>query len=249
MQNPISTAGRDAGSLSQWEQAALTSWGRYITRAEQRMILQAAATAGSPGLVLDNGCGEGRWTQLLRRRGWQAICADTDPVALGKCRLRNPGTVCLLVSPDDGRLPAADGTVGLLLCIEVPGVLESGWFQAEARRVLKAGGLLLGIFHNRNSPRGWFRSAADAARGKPSFYRLGFSQWRRALRRAGLEIVRAEGLCWFPFHRTSNSRWIPFFARVEQMTGLRALVSSSPWVLFTARKDASPGTARESAPS
>ena len=213
----------------------MTGWGRYITRAEERVILRAAG--GSPGLVLDNGCGEGRWTHLLGKRGSPAICADTDQVALDKCRLRNPGAVCVLLAPGERRLPAADGSVSLILSIEVPAVLESRWFQEEVRRVLKPGGMLVGVFYNRNSLRGGFRAASDFVRGSFCFYRVGFGRWRRRIRRAGLRIVHAEGLCWFPFHRTSNSRWIPLFTRLERLAGLRALVRFSPWVLFIARKD------------
>jgi len=231
----ISTAAQEGTLLSKWEKAALTAWGRYITEAEKRVILRAAD--GNPGLVFDNGCGEGRWTDLLGRQGWRAICADTDRVALDKCRLRNPAAVCLLLAPNECRLPAEDGSVSLILSIEVPAVLESGWFQEEARRVLKPGGMLLGVFYNRNSLRGGFRAAADFVRGKFCFYRMGFGHWRRQIRRADLRIVHAEGLCWFPFHRMSNSRWIPRFTRLEQLVGLRTLVRFSPWVLFIARKD------------
>jgi len=238
----LAAGGSDA--LSQWERVALTSWGRYIAQAEERAILQVAGSSHRPGLVLDTGCGEGRWTALLRKHGWEAICVDTDPVALAKCQERNPGVACMLVPRSGCRLPAADASVSLLLCIEVPGVLESAWFQEEARRVLKPGGSLLGIFHNRSSVRGCFRAAADFAHGSVGFYRLGFREWRRRIRRAGLCVVRAEGLCWFPFRRLSNSRWVPVFARLEARLGLRALATFSPWVLFVAEKVALPEPAR-----
>lgn len=74
----------DTETLSLWEQAALTRWGRYITETERTLFRQVNRMAGKPGTLLDVGCGEGRWTSLLHREGWKAICADVDERALAK---------------------------------------------------------------------------------------------------------------------------------------------------------------------
>src|SRR5678810_1382137 len=114
--------------LSQWERAALTRWGRYISNTEKRVVAQALQIKGQPGVAFDFGCGEGRWTSLLREQGWQVICGDVDEVARTKCATRNPGCRCLPLTLGANRFPLEDSSVDVVLCIEVPGVLESAWF-------------------------------------------------------------------------------------------------------------------------
>ena len=222
--------------LSHWESAALTRWGRYITNIEQPVLFQAARIIGQPGVLFDFGCGEGRWTSMLREQGWQAVCGDVDQLALAKCATRNPGCHCVTLTMGDNRFPLEDASVDVVLCIEVPGVLESAWFRQEVARVLKPGGVLMGVFHNRCSARGLFRAAADRLRGQYCYYQLGFRPWTSLLRQAGLEIIQAEGLCWFPFGRLSNSMLIPPSISFERAMGLRTLPALSPWVVFIAQK-------------
>src|SRR5215510_5424876 len=124
---------------SHWESVALTRWGR----------------------ILDYGCGEGRWSRLLHSLGWQPICADMDPIALEKCRRRNPSFDCRLMERSAKELPSEDRAVQMILCVEVRSVLESSWFLSEARRVLADDGLLVGVFYNRFSLRGIYRHHAD----------------------------------------------------------------------------------------
>lgn len=45
-------------------------------------LLNALAYCEAPGLALDLGCGAGRDSLELLRRGWQVIALDTDPAAL-----------------------------------------------------------------------------------------------------------------------------------------------------------------------
>ncbi len=226
---------RPAG-LSLWERVALTRWGRYITEIERTWLQAALARMARPGRAFDFGCGEGRWSMMLREHGWRTVCADIDPAALAKCRRNNPEAECILLSRTAKELPAADSSIDLLVCIEVPHVLESDWFQNEACRMVKPGGLIVGVFHNRDSVRGWFRARLDQKHGRFSFYLLGYRAWRAAMRRAGFEVLRAEGLCWFPFGRQSNSFLIPWAVRIEKLLGLRSLPTWSPWVLFVLRR-------------
>jgi SAM-dependent methyltransferase len=218
--------------LSQWERAALTRWGRYITNLETQVLARAGQMIGRPGVVFDFGCGEGRWTSLLREKGWQAICGDIDEVALAKCAERNPGARCVPLTMGEDRFPVDDAAADLVLCIEVPG--EGAWFRKELVRVLKPGGLVVGIFHNRDSARGLLRSVRDKQRGQYCFYQMGYSTWSSHMRAVGLDIVHAEGLCWFPFGRMSDSALIPASIGLERFLGLRALPSLSPWVAFIA---------------
>ena len=223
-------------NLSQWERAALTRWGRYITTLEKQVLARAGRMMGQPGVVFDFGCGEGRWTSLLREQGWRAICGDVDEVALAKCADRNPGCRCVKLTMGDNRFPVEDAAADLVLCIEVPGVLESAWFREETARVLKPGGMVVGIFHNRSSARGLLRAVLDKQGGQYCFYQMGFSPWSSRMRAVGLDIVHAEGLCWFPFGRMSNSPLIPASIFFERVFGLRSLPALSPWVAFIAVK-------------
>ena len=58
---------------------------------------------------------------------------------------------CVLVSPDDSKLPCDTESMKLVLCVEVQPVIKSDWFLEEASRVLQQGGLIVGVFCNRLS--------------------------------------------------------------------------------------------------
>jgi SAM-dependent methyltransferase len=219
-----------------WERTNASRWGAYLASHEERMLKVAEQLSKRPGArVLDIGCGEGRWSGPLLRSGWRATCLDIDPVALAKCQARNPGAECIQVVPDATSLPVPDASVDLIMSVEVPRILDQEWFVAEARRILRPGGIIAGVFYNRDSVRGFYRYAADRARRQRSFYWIGFPQWRALLRSAHIDVVKAEGLCWFPFSRMSNSPLIPACAKLEKALGLSRLTRFSPWVLFVAR--------------
>jgi SAM-dependent methyltransferase len=222
--------------LSFWERVALTRWGKYVTRLEERMILRTESSITEPRRVLDFGCGEGRWTKLLTERGWQAICTDLDWKALAKCQKRNPSAQCILARGSETSLPVVSGSLGMILCIEVRGVLQSAWFVPETLRALSPGGVLCGVFHNRMSPRGFLRSCLDRRSRLPSFYLMAYNRWRNNLLRQGFEIVHEEGLCWFPFSRYSDSWLVPICVSLERAAQLHRLPKLSPWVAFAARK-------------
>lgn len=217
-----------------WEDVAQTRWGRYITALEAAAVRAAAATVGRPGHALDVGCGGGRWTRLLLDEGWSVTATDVDPAATALCAVRNPEADCRTVGTGEERLPAAGGTVGLLVCIEVVSVASTDWFASEGARVLAPEGRLVTVVWNRSSLRGGWAAAWSLLRGeRHPYYTTSYRQWRRRLHRAGLEVESARGLCWFPFGRASHSRLVPAAAALERMLGLSRLPSLSPWVLVT----------------
>jgi hypothetical protein len=65
---------------------------------------------------------------------------------------------------------------------------------------------------------------------------VAYPRWRRRLRALGFDMVSEEGICWAPFHRLSDSRFVPFLTRLEQRLGLRRLPSVSPWIVFVAQR-------------
>lgn len=146
-----------------WETVAEdTRWGRYLTGIERHAFVAAHAQAGIPGTVLEIGCEGGRWSQLLSQMGWEAICTNVDPAVLAMCQQRIPSARCVLVDPQATTLPCAGETLDLLLCVEMPPVMEGDWLGSEAQRTLRAGGLFVGVFFNRHAWRALAFRAREA---------------------------------------------------------------------------------------
>lgn len=223
-----------------WESAAETTWGRYLTEAERRILLRALDLAPRDGDAMEVGCEGGRWSRYLVERRGSAICTDIDPKVLKLCGERLPQARCVLSRPGCERLPAGDGELALLLVYEVVQVTDASWFPTEAARVLRPGGILAFSHYNSASLRaGTYRAAAlmGRSRSKNLYYRgPSYTSLRRSMARAGFEIVQEDGIAWAPFTRKSNSRLIPAAVRIERACGLRRLPSFSPWVLTIARR-------------
>ena len=81
---------------------------------------------------------------MLSDLDWQMTATNVDPRVLAVCKERNPSASCILVDPTDESFPVDDASVDLLLCFEVPPVVNQAWFFAEAARVLEPGGKLVG---------------------------------------------------------------------------------------------------------
>ena len=146
------------GEDTYWESKARSRWGSYISEVENRVILQAHDLARDPKIALEIGVEGGRWSKLLVDLGWDLICTDINPKTLAICQRRIPEANCILVSKRDTTLPASPGSLGLILCIEVIPVLRSDWFIKEAFRALQCGGLVVGVFENKLSLRGYIQS-------------------------------------------------------------------------------------------
>jgi len=230
-----------------WEQVADTRWGAYTTDVVRRAIVRSLESFRNPAHALDMGCEGGRWSRFLADRGWSTTCVDTDARALATCRRRIPGADCILVPPDNDRMPGRSSSVDLLLCIEVPPVILSDWFVAESSRVLRSGGLLIGVMWNLLSLRGLVGHVKASLTGSFDYYRISYPAWKRKLSRAGFRVLHEEGYCWFPFGRASNSVLVPLCTSLEKGLGLRRLTALSPWVIVVSQKGPprEPGVRRE----
>jgi SAM-dependent methyltransferase len=235
-------------TLTHWEKVRVgTRWGRYVDEIERRAVLGGADAAGGRGNALDVGCDGGRWAHLMLENGaWHFTCTDINPEALEMARRRIPGARCVLVQPTDTALPCTSDSMDLLLSIQVP--LIQDWFVAEASRVLRAGGALVTMIHNRSSWRGLVHAARRATlraiRGTPrdtrwswEWYQMGYKKWRQKLLIAGLRLIYEEGYCWAPFGRESDSPLVPLFVRGERLLALNRLTAVSPWVVVVAKKE------------
>lgn len=219
-----------------WEKIAKTKWGRYISEIEKEAILKAHNLIIRPATALEVGCEGGRWSKLLSDSGWRMICMDIDQRVLNICKNRIPTTNCILVNPDDSKLPCDTENIGLILCIEVAPVIKSDWFIDEALRVLQAGGLIVGVFLNRLSWRGLILHRLASLRGSYDYYELSYPAWRKKFCEKGFTVVHEKGFCWPPFRRSSNSPLVPIATHLEYYLGLRKLASISPWIVFVAQK-------------
>lgn len=218
--------------------AAATRFGQYLSKLEEDLVLRAHASAREPSLALDVGAAGGRWSRLLNERGWQNICTDVNARSVERVSQVLPEARCFLVDPEDTRLPADDGQVGMALCIEVFAVMPTDWFIDESARVLQKGGILVGEFNNKWSWRGALHHAMTKVKGGFDYYRSAYPLWKKRLRAAGFEIEYEGGAGWMPFGRHSNSALVPLSVQVEKSLGLNQLPDLSPTAMFIARKTA-----------
>jgi SAM-dependent methyltransferase len=115
----------------------------------RRRLLEAEIAPGER--VLDLGCGAGRFLEVIRAAGAEAIGVELAEAAAERARANVPGADVRLVGAD-GSLPLGHGEVDLVWCSEVlEHIPDAEHALLEARRVLRRGGrLLLTVpFHGR----------------------------------------------------------------------------------------------------
>jgi 2-polyprenyl-3-methyl-5-hydroxy-6-metoxy-1,4-benzoquinol methylase len=225
-----------------WERVATTKWGSYVSRTEQDAIVRAATLSNPSSTVLDLGCEGGRWSILLSCMGrGNIVCAEVDANALKMCHERLPSALCIQVDPRVDGIPCKAGSVGFILCVEVPPVAHSSWFIDECLRVLSTGGVMLTVIQNSMSYRALVRkmlSHVDRRRAASPdpLYKVNYRAWGQTLREKGFEILYETGFCWLPFSRSSDFIFIPQLVKIEKYLSLDRLTTVSPWVVCTARK-------------
>lgn len=114
------------------------------TRLEQvsRVLRLLARRGERPARILDYGCGEGRWFEVLGEVFPQAALCGADVSARGLeiAAREHPGAELLLM--DDERLGAPDASFDLVLSVEVlEHVADVAEATREIGRVLRPGGL------------------------------------------------------------------------------------------------------------
>lgn len=219
-----------------WERIAQTRWGRYMSEVEMASIMEAHKMMETPTTALEVGCEGGRWSSMLADLGWKMTCTDINPKALEICRGRIPNADVRLVGTDDKTLPCGSGTIDLLLCIEGDIVMQQDWILQEAIRVLRPGGLMVSVIWNKFSWRGLLGHLVGTRIKKIDYYRFSYPQWRRRFDKAGFEMLRQTGFCWFPFGRSSDSILVPVCTKLERLLGLGNILTLSPWISLIAKK-------------
>lgn len=93
--------------------------------------------------VLDLGCGEGHFAEVLVRADAGVVACDVAEEPLRRARANHPDLDLRLVEPD-GPLPFADASFDIVWAGEtIEHVLDTSHWLSEVRRVLPSGGLIL----------------------------------------------------------------------------------------------------------
>jgi SAM-dependent methyltransferase len=105
----------------------------------------ASAYCAGACVVVDVACGSGYGSRVLRDAGpHRAYGVDVDAAAVQGARDKYGTKVLSFVTADAARLPLADDSVDVLVSFETIEHVDPPWrCVAEARRVLKKGGLYL----------------------------------------------------------------------------------------------------------
>lgn len=130
----------------EWSQAGWKVEGGTVTTEEcERKLIGPLLLRRLPrdGVIVDAGCGTGKWVIWLRRHGFRTVGLDCSREALGLARGTEPGAALALA--DTQRAPLRDASVDAVLSLGVVEHDERGPLAAlrELHRVLKPGGLLV----------------------------------------------------------------------------------------------------------
>ena len=107
---------------------------------EPAPLLVRAVDSVAPGRALDLACGAGRNAIWLAHHGWDVVAIDGAEEAIRILRARDPRVDARVMDLETGApLPFADGSFDLVAILYY---LHRPLF-AEARRVLKPGGLVV----------------------------------------------------------------------------------------------------------
>ena len=169
-----------------------------LMRTEERALLSLLPPDLSGRVVLDAGCGSGRYVlHALRRGAAEVVGVDLSPEMLQRARAE------LAAAPDAGRvqllqasvadLPLADESADVTICALTVGHLTSlEAALAELCRVTRAGGMILcSDFHPLAHRRGGRREFARAGQ-RYEVRHTTFLQddWQRTCRALGLHMLQ-----------------------------------------------------------
>jgi SAM-dependent methyltransferase len=189
----------DALGPIEWSQATWLIGGEAIGDDCDEELIHEVMLRHLPrdGLIADAGCGTGKWTSHLRRRGYRTIGIDISPRAAATARARDPALA--LVVGDTRRAPLGDHAFDAVISLGVVEHEESGPVPAlrELHRLLKPGGtLVLDVPYNSplrrlvtNRVHDWVTRRRRRAGWKLGFteYRFSGREVRRFLEEAGFE--------------------------------------------------------------
>ena len=179
--------------------------------------------------ILDVGAEAGKFSLLAADSKATVIGIDLDSYGLKRLKLKNKHVN--VIQADARKIPLKDETFDVIFMIEVLDYIpELNEALGECHRTLKANAPLVLSFGNKSS----LKSKLREQRGKS--YRHSYGRVMQCLFKTGFETKHKMGYSWLPFGRTSESRLVPFSARIEKLFALRRVPSFSPWVIVHAVK-------------
>jgi 2-polyprenyl-3-methyl-5-hydroxy-6-metoxy-1,4-benzoquinol methylase len=133
-----------------WD-AGSAAWIELIRDADAPMhahdvaIRELLPAPGGP--AVDAGCGEGRWTRELKELGYDVLGVDVSEALVEAARAADPGGRYAVAPVEE--LPVADGSVELVVCINVlQHVVDLAAAARELARVVRPGGAVVaGVTH------------------------------------------------------------------------------------------------------
>jgi ubiquinone/menaquinone biosynthesis C-methylase UbiE len=206
-----------------WEKAAKTRMGKYLTRMETDFIFKSI-TPSQNCTIMDVGTEAGRFSSMASEKNATVIGVDVDSYGLKRLKLKTKNVDA--IQADARKIPVKDSTFDAIFMIEVLDYISDlDEALTECHRTLKSNAVLIFSFGNKRS----LKSQLRELHGKS--YRHSYKRVMQSLSKTGFSVVRKMGYSWLPFGRTSESRLIPFLAMLEKLFTLRRIPSLSPWVI------------------
>jgi SAM-dependent methyltransferase len=120
----------------------------YALSAAPGLLRMLAARAAPGGVIVDLGCGSGRWARKLNRAGYEVLGIDQSPAMIRMARKNAPDSEFLIGSLWSARLPPCDGITSLGECLnysfdEKAGKGAVARLFRRAYRALTPGGVLV----------------------------------------------------------------------------------------------------------
>jgi SAM-dependent methyltransferase len=249
----------DALSPVEWSQAGWRLEGAHVPVDDcTAELLHPRLLAALPrdGLCVDAGCGSAKWPIHLRRLGYRVVGVDVSRDACALARATDPGLG--LAVGDVRALPLRSGSVDAVLSFGVVEHDERGPERAlaEARRILRPGGLLVLSVPWDNPLRRILTNHLQTwvtRRRRRAGVRLGFVEYRftarevrRFLARAGFRVVSVhpndyrpprtvglwvdwQNLTFDPFATIGPDRLFRFPGRWGRLAA--AVTTRAPWLV------------------
>ena len=217
-------------SEPQWEKAAKTKMGAYLTSIEIAFI-KKKVDFSQTRFIADVGCGGGKYTRLALQSGAEVVSLDRDLDSLRWLRQSSANANPVLA--DAAALPLREGAFDGLFLIEIfDYIAQSEALLMDCGRALKADGLFVLSFGNTAS----LKSKLKQLRGNRYMQdRHSQKQVMQMLKDAGFLVTGKVGYNWLTMDRQSNSRVIPTLAQIVRLFQLHKLPSYSPWVMVSAK--------------
>jgi SAM-dependent methyltransferase len=150
--------------------------------------------------TVDVGAGTGILTRALRARGSRVVAVDPAAVMLGRLRSRADGEPPLVaaVQGDGNALPVADGVADLVTYGQSWHWLDPAASIAEARRVLRPDGAIVGCWNLHHAAQADWLAAYEArlAEEVPAYWGPAVEEWAVPPIAAAFEVIAERWLPW-----------------------------------------------------